>query len=41
MNEDVLVIGSPNSLRVYNVETNADLFYSEVSDGVNCAIIDE
>jgi Bardet-Biedl syndrome 2 protein len=38
--EDVLLIGGANSLRVYNVEANADLFYTEVSDGVNCGMIE-
>ena len=35
---ELLIVGSPNALRVYNVDTNSDLFYTEVADGVNCAI---
>ncbi|XP_054160057.1 Bardet-Biedl syndrome 2 protein homolog [Oppia nitens] len=38
---DVLVIGTPTSIMVYDVITNSDLFYKEVPDGANAVIIGE
>lgn len=32
---DVLLVGTQTNLLAYNVEQNADVFYKEVSDGVN------
>ncbi len=36
---DLLFIGSETSLLAYDVERNADIFFKDVSDGVNCLII--
>lgn len=35
LGHDVLMVGTPTSLMVYDVEENADLFFKEVHDGVN------
>lgn len=37
-NGDTLFIGSATTINAYNVETNSDSFYKEVSDGVNCIV---
>mmetsp|Transcript_123238 Transcript_123238/g.299352 ORF Transcript_123238/g.299352 Transcript_123238/m.299352 type:complete len:716 (+) Transcript_123238:125-2272(+) len=35
LGHDVLMVGTPTSLMVYDVEENADLFFKEVHDGVH------
>ncbi len=36
---DILFIGTETSLLAYDVERNADLFFKDVSDGVNCLLV--
>ena len=36
---DVLFIGTETSLLAYDVERNADLFFKDASDGVNCLLV--
>jgi Bardet-Biedl syndrome 2 protein len=36
---DVLAVGLPNNLLVYDVEQNADLFYKDVADGVGAVAV--
>lgn len=33
---DALMIGSQTAIVAYNVETNSDVFYKDINDGVNC-----
>mmetsp|Transcript_5219 Transcript_5219/g.8620 ORF Transcript_5219/g.8620 Transcript_5219/m.8620 type:complete len:782 (+) Transcript_5219:26-2371(+) len=35
---DVVLIGTSTNLLAYNVENNADIFYKDVPDGVNCLL---
>ncbi|XP_018496842.1 Bardet-Biedl syndrome 2 protein homolog [Galendromus occidentalis] len=37
--EEVLVVGTPNSVLAYDVENNSDLFYKEIADGANCLCV--
>jgi Bardet-Biedl syndrome 2 protein len=39
VNPDLLFIGSETSLLAYDVERNADIFFKDASDGVNCLIV--
>lgn len=36
---DILLVGLPCALLAYDIESNADVFYKEVNDGVNCVAI--
>jgi Bardet-Biedl syndrome 2 protein len=36
---DVLLVGTPTSLQCYDVDQNKDLFYKDVTDGVNVAVV--
>ncbi|XP_043234328.1 Bardet-Biedl syndrome 2 protein homolog [Amphibalanus amphitrite] len=36
---DVLCVGTPSSLQVYDVANNADLFYKELPDGANSLVV--
>lgn len=36
---DVLVIGTPTSIFVYDVQNNSDMFYREIPDGANVVVI--
>jgi Bardet-Biedl syndrome 2 protein len=36
---DLLFVGTQSNLLAYDVERNADAFFSEVQDGVNCLVI--
>jgi len=38
-NRDVLFIGTPSSLQVYDVEENADIFFRELHDGVGAIAV--
>eukprot|EP00606_Chrysophyceae_sp_TOSAG23-5_P001562 GSChrysophyteH2.ASY1.ANO1.604.1 assembled CDS len=38
-NPDLLFIGSETSLLAYDVERNADLFFKDAADGVNCLLV--
>ncbi|KAL1454875.1 hypothetical protein WDU94_009006 [Cyamophila willieti] len=37
--KDILAVGTPNSILVYHIDNNSDLFYAEVPDGVNSIVI--
>ncbi|CAD7699112.1 unnamed protein product [Ostreobium quekettii] len=39
LQRDVLIVGTPTSLQSYDVEENRDLFFRDVADGVNVAIL--
>lgn len=39
MERDILLIGSPTSLQSYDVQENRDLFFCEIPDGVNTAVL--
>lgn len=36
---DVLLVGTPTSLQCYDINQNKDLFYKDVTDGVNVAVV--
>lgn len=36
---DVLLVGTPSSLQCYDVDQNKDLFFKDVSDGINTIIV--
>lgn len=35
---DVLLVGTPNNLQCYDVERNRDLFFKDITDGINCTV---
>jgi len=37
--KDVLLVGTPSNLQCYDVDQNKDLFFKDVSDGVNAVLI--
>lgn len=37
-NRDVLLVGTETNLLAYDVENNSDIFYKDVSDGVNSLV---
>ncbi|RDD37377.1 Bardet-Biedl syndrome 2 protein-like protein [Trichoplax sp. H2] len=39
VNKDFLVAGTQTSILAYDVDQNADLFYKDVADGVNVAVV--